>query len=209
MESIKEKQNKYKKVSCPNCSSADTIKWCKRKTQNRGLIQRYKCKSCNSYFSIDDGFYRMKKPKHLITSCLDLYFNGMSLRSIRQHIRQFTPEGVSHISVWRWLIKYSKRIRNFTYTLQPTLSGIYHADEIFVNCRGQQNYFWDMVDRDTRYLVSSYYSDKRDSKSAKMLFLRAKHKLLTLFTDSHHSYMKAYRKVWGKKHSRQDKKTYI
>jgi len=209
MESIKEEQNKYKKVSCPNCSSADTIKWCKRKTQNRGLIQRYKCKSCNSYFSIDDGFYRMKKPKHLITSCLDLYFNGMSLRSIRQHIRQFTPEGVSHMSVWRWLIKYSKRIRNFTYTLQPTLSGIYHADEIFVSCRGQQNYFWDMVDRDTRYLVSSYYSDKRDSKSAKMLFLKAKHRPLTLFTDGLQGYRKAYRKVWGTKTRKQDKQTYI
>ena len=60
MEEENDKQRECKKVLCPNCSSADVIKWCKRKTQNRGEIQRYKCKSCDYYFTIDDGFYRMR-----------------------------------------------------------------------------------------------------------------------------------------------------
>ena len=44
---------------------------------------------------------------------------------------------------------------------------------------------------------------------AKLFFIRAKHKPLTLFTDSLQAYRKAYRKVWGSKTRREDKETYI
>ena len=58
MKQENKQQKKRNKILCSNCNSEDIIKWCKRKTQNRGLIQRYKCKSCNFYFTIDDGFFR-------------------------------------------------------------------------------------------------------------------------------------------------------
>ncbi len=46
---IMEKQT----TKCSHCKSENVIKWCKRKTQNRGLIQRYKCKDCNNTFTLD------------------------------------------------------------------------------------------------------------------------------------------------------------
>lgn len=181
---------------CIFCKSEEVIKWSKRKTKE-GTKQRYKCKACKKCFTKQDGFYRMKKTKELITACLDLYFNGMSLRKIRQHIRQFTPQGVSHMSVWRWIIKYSIKVKEFTDSLEPTLSRTYHADEIFVNCKGEQHYFWDMVDKGTRFLVSTHYSERRNSFNAKMLFKKAKHRPLTVFTDRMQGYQKAFRKTWG------------
>ena len=192
---------------CLFCDSVRVIKWCKRKTNNE-VKQRYKCKDCNKLFTINDGFYRMKKSKELITGCLDLYFNGMSLRKIRQHIRQFTPQGVSHMSVWRWIMRYSRIVKSFTDSLTPTLSGIYHADEIFVNCKGQQEYFWDMVDKGTSFLVSTHYSTKRNSFNARMLFKKAKHRPLTVFTDGLQGYRKAFRKTWGTRYAK-DKVEYI
>jgi len=135
--------------------------------------------------------------------------NGLSLRKIRNHIRQFTEQGVSHMQVWRWIINYSNILFTYTNTLEPRLSRIYHADEIFVNCKGQQHYFWDIIDKNTRYLVATHYSTKRDSKSARILFLKVKHKPLTLFTDGLQGYKKAYRKVWGSKRRSQDKLIYI
>jgi len=195
-------------IKCKHCSGQNFLKKGFRKTDNRGKIQKFYCKDCHKFFTNDDGFYRMKKPKQLITGCLDLYFNGMSLRKIRQHIRQFTPQGVSHMSVWRWILKYSKMIKPFTDNLQPTLSGVFHADEIFVNCKGEQNYFWDMIDKGTRFLVSTHYSTKRNSFNARMLFKKAKHRPLTLFTDSLHGYRKAYRKTWGTRYKK-DRVEYI
>ena len=109
------------------------------------------------------------------------------------------------MQIWRWIIKYSKMIKKFTDSLRPQLSRIFHADEIFVNCKGKQNYFWDIIDKGTRYLVSTHYSTKRDSKSAKILFLKTKHIPLTLFTDGLQGYKKAYRKVWGKNKRSQDR----
>jgi len=150
----------------------------------------------------------MRKSKELITSCLDLYFNGMSLRKIRSHVRQFTPQGVSHMSVWRWLIKYSKLIKSFTDNLEPQLSRVYHADEIFIKCKGEQNYYWDIVDARTRFLVATHYSTKRSSKEARKFFMKVKQPPIKLFTDKLPAYMKAYRKTWGKKKKSQDRECY-
>src|SRR3989344_4029382 len=174
--------SEYKKLLCPFCKSEKITKWCKRKTKN-GIKQRYKCNKCSKCFTREDGFFRMKKTKQLITASLNLYFSGMSLRKVKEHILQFTPQGVSHMSVCRWLIKYSKMIRNFTEKLQPNVSGVFHADEIFINCKGEQNYFWDMVDKDTRFLVTTHYSTKRNYQSARRFFLKTKQKPLVLFTD--------------------------
>ena len=41
------------KMICPKCKSNSTIKWCRRKTQNRGLIQRYKSKDCLNTFVLN------------------------------------------------------------------------------------------------------------------------------------------------------------
>ena len=72
-----------KKIICPYCKSKNVIKWCKRKTENRGLIQRYKCKDCNKYFTIDDGFFRMRNDPKKITLSIDLFFRGVSTRKVQ------------------------------------------------------------------------------------------------------------------------------
>ena len=50
----KEEKNK---IICPICKSEKVIKWTKRQTQNRGLIQRYKCKGCGKTFVLNLLFY--------------------------------------------------------------------------------------------------------------------------------------------------------
>ncbi len=59
-----------KKATCRFCKSENTIKWTKRKTENRGLIQRYKCKDCGKYFTIDNGFFRMRNSPQKIAQAV-------------------------------------------------------------------------------------------------------------------------------------------
>jgi transposase-like protein len=47
------------KIKCPQCGKEHIKKDGQRKTENRGFIQRYKCKDCGHRFVIDDGFFRM------------------------------------------------------------------------------------------------------------------------------------------------------
>ena len=77
------------KINCLECKSQETIKWCKRKTENCGLIQRYKCKSCNSYFTLDDGFFRMRNTPQKITQAVDLFYRGVSTRKVQEHLAIF------------------------------------------------------------------------------------------------------------------------
>ena len=174
--------------------------------------QRWKCNSCKRFFVVEDGFWKMKHKREVITNCLDLYMNGMSLRKIKGHFNQFSDYQISHQSILNWIRKYAvllKELKDYHQKFNLDLSGVYHADEIFVKCKKEQHYFFDMIDKGTRMLISTYYSTKRDSKSAKILFLKAKHKPLTLFTDSLQGYKKAYRKVWGGKTRKDDKQVYI
>ncbi len=79
---------------CPNCQSKDNIK--------SGIInqrQRYKCKDCNYYFTVNktgksiDNYY--------VNKSLQLYLEGLSYREIERLL------GVSHVSVMNWVKKYN------------------------------------------------------------------------------------------------------
>ena len=73
MDNNKNKKQEVKNI-CPFCKSENVIKWTKRKTQNRGLIQRYKCKDCGKTFTKDEGFFRMRNHPKKITCTLDLFY---------------------------------------------------------------------------------------------------------------------------------------
>jgi len=90
MNNNKNKKGEVKKI-CPNCESSNVIKWTKRKTQNRGLIQRYKCKDCNKTFTIDDGFFRMRNHPNKITCAIDLSYKEFQQEKCRSIFRHFIP----------------------------------------------------------------------------------------------------------------------
>lgn len=194
----------YKDISyfeakrCPFCKSESVIKWGYR-YNHITKKQRYKCNKCRETFVVDDGFYKMKKPREFITQCIDLYVNGLSVRKVKAHIEQFSEMTISHTAIMKWLRKYSRSMKDFTDKLPVNVSGIYHADEIFVKVLGKDNYFWDIIDKDTRFLVSTHFSDKRNYQNAKILFLQARGKAkrpYEVYTDGLQAYQKAFRRVW-------------
>jgi len=75
------------KTICPFCKSDQvTKKGIRRcKTQEK---QRYLCKDCKKKFIGDKEFEKIKASPEMITLVLDLYFKGISLRKISDHIKQ-------------------------------------------------------------------------------------------------------------------------
>jgi len=69
------------KIICPSCEAEHIKKDGKRKTANRGLIQRYKCLECNKRFITDDGFFGMRNSPQKITCALDLFYRRLSTRA--------------------------------------------------------------------------------------------------------------------------------
>src|SRR3989344_9242091 len=118
------------KIICPECKKNNIIKWTKRKTINRGIVQRYKCKDCGKYFTLNDGFYRMRNLPHKITLCLDLFYRGVSTRKIQEHLQSFYPHNSSHVSIYKWVVKYSNLINNYTNTLKVNCGSEIQTDEM-------------------------------------------------------------------------------
>ena len=100
------------KIICLKCKSENIKKDGKRKTENRGLIQRYKCLECSHRFVLDNGFYRMRNESKKITCALDLFYRGVSTRKIQEHFNAFYPHNSSHMSVYRWIVKYATMVSN-------------------------------------------------------------------------------------------------
>jgi transposase-like protein len=202
------KEKKYKKLCCPSCKSKNIKKNGRRKTQNRGLIQRYKCKDCEYRFTNDDGFLRMRNHPKKITCAIDLFYRGVSTRKVQEHFQAFYPENSSHKSIYKWIIKYSKIISKFTDNLKLQVGRELQVDEMEYHRRKHhnkkgvdKNWFIDAVDCKTRFMVSSEYTKARGKNELKLVIKKAKDKtgeqVKICTTDGLLAYGNIVKKNWG------------
>ena len=201
MKHNKNKKQEVKKVICPNCKSTNVIKWTKRKTQNRGIIQRYKCKDCGKYFTIDDGFFRMRNNPKKITCAIDLFYRGVSTRKVQEHFQAFYPHNSSNVTIYNWVVKYSKMISKFTDKIKINGGAEVQVDEMEYKTKGEKSWFIDSIDSKTRYMVASNFFKQRTTENINVVMKRAKYKtqgnVTTITTDGFHAYIKSVKKTFG------------
>ena len=203
MKSINNRKRGYNKVFCRFCRGKDIKKDGKRKTQNRGSIQRYKCKKCNKRFVVDDGFFRMRNSEKKITLCLDLFFKGISTRKIEEHLQSFYPQNSSWVTVYSWIIKYSNMIHKFTDKLRIKTGKELMSDEMEYHRLGKQNWFVDVMDTKTRYIVSSEYMQSRTIENLIRVLKKARvateEQIKVVTTDGLQGYPRVLKKTFGLK----------
>lgn len=195
-------------ILCPKCKSKNVIKWCKRKTQNRGLIQRYKCKDCGKYFTLDEGFFRMRNAPQKITCAVDLFYRGVSTRKVQEHFQAFYPHNSSHKSIYKWVVKYAKMISNFTQGLKLQIGSEIQTDEMEYHRRKQRNkkgvaknWFIDCIDSKTRFMIASEYAKGREQKEIKKVLqvvkFKTENQVQICTTDGLVHYSKIVKSVFG------------
>lgn len=121
--------------ACVYCGSKDIVKRGIRQNKS-GKVQRFTCKACGKRFVIDNGFAKMRNTPKAITLAMDLYFKGVSLRKITDHLKQFYGAKVHYSTVLRWIRKYIEIIKAHVDDLTPEISKIWHADEMAVKING-------------------------------------------------------------------------
>ncbi|MCX6749269.1 MAG: DDE-type integrase/transposase/recombinase [Candidatus Pacearchaeota archaeon] len=196
------------KLICQKCKSNNTIKWCKRKTENRGLIQRYRCKDCLNTFVQDDGFKRMRNNPQKVTCAVDLFYRGVSTRKVQEHFKAFYPHNSSHKSIYKWIVKYSKMISQFTDNLKLKVGQEIQTDEMQYSRRKSHhrkgvdtNWFIDAIDTETRFMVASEYVKHREQANLKRVLRKAKNKtenqIKVITTDGLPAYSRAIKSQFG------------
>jgi transposase-like protein len=176
-------ENRKSKPKCIYCNSNKTKKRGFRKTENRGKIQRYFCNECKKAFVIDDGFFRMRNNPQKITCALDLFYRGVSTRKVQEHFKAFLPHNSSNVSIYNWVVKYSKKISNFTDNLKINGGSEVQLDEMEYHRRishkkigVSKDWFIDSVDVKTRYMVSSKYFNSRGQNELREVMKKVKYK---------------------------------
>jgi len=189
------------KTKCPYCNGENIVRRGQRQTQNRGIIQRYGCQDCDRRFVVDDGFFKMKNTPQKVTLCLDLFYRGISTRKVQEHLQAFYPHNSSNVSIYKWIVKYSKMISKFTDNLNLKVGKELQTDEMEYKTKGKKAWFIDAIDTETRFMVASEFTQNRGRAEIKKVIQDAKNKTgkqITIYTtDGYTAYYNVIKRVVG------------
>ena len=210
-------ENKIENISvelpkiCPRCNSTTITKNGFRKLKNKIKRQRYCCKQCDYKFILgENGFSKVSSDPKIISESLNLVMSGMSYRAISRHIYSVHQIKISHVSINRWIKKYTEIIKEYVDSLNPELSDVWSLDEMVLNVKntkktgkGFHDWLWSIIDPKTRFLIATEVSKKRKISDARKIITSGK-KIVSqnpnyVLTDCLNSYQAAIREEFQNK----------
>jgi putative transposase len=191
-------------IQCDKCGSIRVYKYGKY-----GNKQVFKCKDCSHKFR-DSFLKKVKFSPELVTLTLDLYFSGLSLRKVARNINDHFDIELNYSTIYGWIQTYIPQISNYVNSLTPQLSESWHIDELFVKMKGGEKrkgnanvaYLWNVMDRESRFLIASKLSEKRDTNGAIQAINQAIHNShgnlpQIVYTDALRAYREGITKTLG------------
>ena len=145
--------------SCAFCHSSNLKKYGVRRNKC-GNLQRFLCADCERTFSVNLGFEKMKHNPHGVTTAMQLYFSGESLRNTARSLRLLGVQ-VSHKTVFMWIKKYTALMEKYLDKITPQVSDTWRADELFLKVRGNMKYLYALMDDETRFWIAKEISDTK------------------------------------------------
>jgi len=136
-------------------------------------IQRYFCNDCQRKFKGDDTLFHMKTPTNQVSSALNSYYEGMSIKAIRRHLQQEHAHAPSTATIYEWIQKYTQYAVDSTKGYHPSVGDTWIADETVIEIDGQNVWLWDIIDEKTRYLLATRISRSRTTRDAQILMDKA------------------------------------
>ncbi len=183
-------------TTCLYCNSQALVRDGLRHNKN-GDLQRFTCKGCGKRFVRNLGFERLKATPQIVTSALQLYFTGESLRNTKKFLRLQGVE-VSHQTIYNWIKRYTALMAKYLENITPQVSGTWRADELYLKIKGDMRYLFAIMDDQTRFLIAQEVADSKERHDAQHLFQMAKEvaekKPKILITDGLRSYHNAWLK---------------
>ena len=183
-------------TTCIYCGSKDIVKGGLRKNKYGDIPNFPTATYCNKRFTFNIGFERMKHSPQAITTAMQLYFTGESLRN--SEIPKIIRSTISHIQSVKWIKKYIALMKEYLEKINPKVSDTWRADEIYVKINGNMKYLFSMMDDETRFWIAQEVAETKDKHDARNLLRMSKElhgkKPMTFITDGLQSYHDAYKK---------------
>ena len=157
---------------CPYCHSKNYTKRGYRNTES-GKKQRLYCKDCKKCFVLD-VVKKHKGNDQIVTLTMDLFYKGLSLRDIQNTIYQFFGIRVHHETIRRWIRKFSNEINKYVSKFEPKIGLQWQIDEQVIQSKKDNSYCWNLMDKETRFILASNITKGREIEDAKKVIRKAK-----------------------------------
>jgi len=153
---------------CKYCGSTNVVRY-----GQTGGIQYFWCKDCKRKFADNDALPDMKTPIMQIGATLSMYYRGMSIDEIRQHLDQQYNNRPSGSTIYGWICRFTDEATEKARFYKPNVGDVWIADETILNIGGKKVWFWDIIDVKTRFLLASHMSFQRTAQHARILVEKA------------------------------------
>jgi transposase-like protein len=181
---------------CIFCKSTKLVKDGVRHNKS-GDIQIFECRACDKYFTVNLGFERMKHNPQAVTTAMQMYFSGESLRNTARTLKLLGVQ-VSHQTVYNWIEKYTALMEKYLDKITPNVSDTWRADELFLKVKGNMKYLYALMDDQTRFWIAQEVADTKFTADLRPLFQKGKEiaekNPKTLITDGAPNFHEAYEK---------------
>ena len=181
-----------------------------------GGKQRYECGGCGKKFLAEGKALRKQFPAEQIAAAIDMYYSGMSYKQVAENMEDVfdVPEPSKH-TVHDWVKGYTALAHRYlngkvgedgtpaTATgkkVRAKVGDHWVADELVLKVGGKHYWCWNVMDKDTRYVLAAHLSSSRDTNDAIIVMEKAKDNAARLptkiTTDGLASYTDAVRAVF-------------
>jgi transposase-like protein len=141
----------------------------------------------------------MKHNPQGITTAMQLYFSGESLRNVARSLKLLGVQ-VSHQTVYNWIEKYTALMEKYLDKITPNVSDTWRADELFLKVKGNMKYLYALMDDQTRFWIAQEVADTKNTANLRPLFKHGKEiaekQPKTLITDGAPNFHEAFMEEW-------------
>ena len=137
----------------------------------------------------------------MMGSAIRDYFSGKSYKQIAQGLKEEydLPKEPSKATIYEWVRDYTGKALKQMEGHKAKMGGHWVADELQVDVGGQKMWLWNVMDAETRYILTSHLTPRRDANAARVALrkavLAADKPPKTITTDKLKSYMPAIKSV--------------
>lgn len=191
-------EKELNKEACVYCGTDNIVKDGVRKNKN-GQKQKFLCRSCKKRFVLEPIRY-IKGNAKLVCLAMDCYYKGNSLRDIADTFKQFYGLKVTHETIRRWIMRFTKLMDGYTKELKPEVGKTWHTDEQNIKVGKKWLWSWNTIDSKTRFWIANNVTKKKKIRDARQVFKQAKENVreipedLELVTDGLFAYRRAIKK---------------
>ena len=185
-----------KEVNCPYCASPRVVK-----NGKRSGTQRFVCRGCEKSFTDTGKVHGHKRSADQIGAAIRLFYSGTSYKQIGENMADMydIPEP-SKQTIYAWVKTYTDTAVEAMDDHKAHTGGHWVADEMLVDVGGEKFWNWNVMDRETRYILASHLSPYRDAKAASAVMRKAANAASeppeSITTDKLRSYNSAVKKVF-------------